>query len=241
MIGTFLNAGAILVFGAWALLSKRQPSAKVQNALKGILGVATIIVGLRWTVVNLGSGGWSHFFKNVLIILLSLMLGRLVGQLLRLQKLSNRLGQFAKEKLEEAKPNQPQRFSTGFNVASLLFCLAPLAFLGAIADGTSEYWQVLAIKAVMDGLTILAFVATFSWGVVLSALPVLAFQGTLAMGARYFSAYLDPGMIASANATAGMVIFCVGLVILDLKKISLTDYLPSVLVAPAIVWLWPPW
>src|ERR1043166_1986439 len=176
MIGTVLNVAAILLCGLWAILTPRKPSAKVQNAIKGLLGVMTIIVGLRLTVTNLG-GGWSHFFKQLGIILGSLTLGRILGQLLHLQKLSNRLGQFAKRHLESTAPRNQRRFTDGFTTTSLLFCLAPLAFLGAIQDGLAGNWQTLAIKAVMDGLTVLAFVTTFGSSVIVAALPVFAFQG----------------------------------------------------------------
>src|SRR5690242_422743 len=140
MIGTVLNAAAILLCGLWAILTPRQPSATVQNAIKGLLGVMTIIVGLRLTVTNLG-GGWSHFFKQVGIILGSLTVGRILGQLLHLQKLSNRLGQYAKSHLESTAPRNQRSFTDGFTTTSLLFCLAPLAFLGAIQDGLTGYWQ----------------------------------------------------------------------------------------------------
>ncbi len=240
MIGTLINAAAILLCGGIALASHRQPSPKLQQAIKGLLGVATIFVGLRLTVTSMG-GGWQHLGKQLLIIILSLTIGRLIGQLLRLQKTSNRLGQFAKRQIEEASAGQRPRFADGFNTAALLFCLAPLAFLGAIQDGLADKWQALAIKAVMDGLTTMAFVTTFGWSVIIAVIPVVAFQGTLSLGAKYLSnEMLNAGLIDSINATGGLLVFCVGLVILEIKKIELTDYLPSLLVAPVLVRIWPP-
>jgi len=239
MIGSLLNAAAILLFGAGALIVRRQPSARLQNALKGLLGVITIIVGLRATVISLG-GGWLHVGKQVLIILFALSFGRVIGQLLHLQKLSNRLGEYAKERLDQESP-AGSRFNDGFITASLLFCVAPLAFIGAVQDGMNGYWQTLAVKAAMDGLTVLAFVSVFGWGVLLASLPVLAYQGTLSLGARFLAQHLDPSLISAAHATAGMVVFSAGLVVLELKRISLTDYLPAIAVAPLIAWLWPAW
>jgi len=241
MIGTLINTAAILVCGAIALGTNRQPSARFQNAVKGLLGVATVYVGLRLTVTNMG-GGWPHIGKQFLIILLSLILGRLLGQLLHLQKLSNSLGQYARRKMEEAAAGAKPKFTNAFITGSLLFCLAPLAFLGAIQDGLVGQWQVLAIKAVMDGLTTVAFVSTFGWSVIAAALPVLAFQGTITLAANYGAAqWLNPGLIAAINATGGLLVFSVALVILEVKKIPLADYLPSLLIAPLIAWLWPPW
>jgi len=241
MIGTLVNTAVILLCGAIALSTARQPSAKFQNAVKGLLGVATVFFGLRLTVTSMG-GGWPHIAKQFLILLLSLILGRMLGQLLRLQKLSNRLGQYARRKMEEAAPGTKPKFTDGFITASLLFCLAPLAFLGAIQDGLTGKWHVLAIKAIMDGLTTIAFASTFGWSVIAAALPVLAFQGTISLAAKYIgSQWLNPGLIDAINATGGLLVFSVALVILELKKIPLTDYLPSLLIAPLIAWLWPPW
>jgi uncharacterized membrane protein YqgA involved in biofilm formation len=241
MIGTLINAIAILICGGIALASRRQPSPKLQQAIKGLLGVATIFVGLRLTVTSMG-GGWQHIGKQLLMIVLSLSIGRMIGQLLRLQKCSNRLGQFAKRKIEEASSGQRPRFADGFNTAALLFCLAPLAFLGSILDGLADKWQTLAIKAVMDGLTTLAFVSTFGWSAIVAVIPVVAFQGTLSLGAKYLSTQmLDAGLINSITAVGGLLVFCVGLVILEIKKIQLTDYLPSLIVAPALARIWPPW
>ena len=75
----------------------------------------------------------------------------------------------------------------------------------------------------------------------MAALPVLALQGTISLGARLVAQHIDPGMVNAIDATSGMVVFSVGLVILELKKISLTDYLPALLVAPILVWVWPSW
>lgn len=241
MTGTFINAAAILICGVIALTTHQQPSLKLQSAIKGLLGIATIFVGLRLAVISM-SGGFLHLLKQLAIILLALTIGRLLGKLLRLQKLSNRLGQYAKQKIEQAIPPKKMPFTDGFITASLLFCLAPLAFLGSIQDGLADKWQALAIKAVMDGLTVVAFVSTFGASVLAAAIPVLAFQGALTLGAKFLAVrWLDAGLIDAANATGGLVVFCVGLVILDLKKIELTDYLPSIAVAPALAWLWKPW
>ena len=241
MIGTLVNAGAIFLCGAIALATTRQPSTRLQTAIKGLLGVATVYVGLRLTVTSMG-GGWPHIAKQFLIVVLSLILGRLLGQVLHLQKLSNRLGQYASHQMQETGSVKERTFTDGFMTASLLFCLAPLAFLGAIQDGLSGKWQVLAIKAVMDGMTMLAFVSIFGWSVIAAAVPVLAFQGTISLVAKYVaSQWLTPGLIDSINATGGLLVFSVALVILEIKKLPLTDYLPSLLLAPVIAWLWPPW
>jgi uncharacterized membrane protein YqgA involved in biofilm formation len=91
----------------------------------------------------------------------------------------------------------------------------------------------------MDGLATMAFVSTFGWGVMLSVIPVVAYQGTLTLGAKFAAPLLENhALLDSINGTGGMLLFCVALIILDLKKIELGDYLPSLLFAPLLTWLW---
>lgn len=118
--------------------------------------------------------------------------------------------------------------------------MAPLGVLGALQDGLNGHWQALGIKSVMDGLATMALVSTFGWGVILSALPVLAYQGTLTLAARLLAPILqqNPLLLDSIQATGGLLVFCVALIILELKRIELADYLPSLVYAPLLAWLW---
>jgi len=238
MIGTYLNAAAIILFGIVALASG-QFSPRLQGALKGLLGVMTVFVGLRLTVTSLG-GSLGQVFKQFVIIMASLVAGNLLGRLLHLQEASNRVGQYARNQIEQAAAaGSRPKFGNGFTTASLLFCLTPLAVLGALQDGLGNKWQTLAIKAVMDGLATMAFVSTFGASVLWSALPVLAFQGTLTLGGQYLGGILPNALLVdSINATGGFLVFAVSLVIFEFRKVRLADMLPSLIVAPLLTWLW---
>lgn len=239
MLGTIINVAAIVVGGLAGLFVKRQPSASTQFYFKIALGAFTVYFGLRLTWLSFG-GSFVHVLKQLGIVLLSLMLGNLVGKLLHLQKISNRVGQLARDRMARAKPDSPQRFSDGFTVCALLFCAAPLGILGAIHNGLlPDYYYPLAIKAVMDGLAAMAFAAMFGWGVVLSAVPVLVFQGTITLVcAHSLAPFLDArGLSDSVNATGGLLIFCVALLIFEVRKVHVTDYLPSLFFAPLLTWL----
>src|SRR6266704_2672439 len=213
MTGTILNAAGILAGGIAGLTVTRQLSPAAQIALKGLLGVFTVYVGLKMTLSSLGGGFWL-VVEQMIILVLALTLGRLTGRLLRLQKFLNRLGQYAKEKFSHASATSARRFSEGFITCTLLFCVGPIAILGALQDGLEGKWETLAIKAVMDGLA------------------------TITLLARYLGPLLeDRGLLDSLNATGGMLVFCIALVILELKKIELADYLPSLAFAPLLTWL----
>ena len=99
-------------------------------------------------------------------------------------------------------------------------------------------WGPLAVKMVMDGLAAMGFVSVFGWGVALSAIPVFAYQGTLTLAVHRLEPFLtEHHLISSVNAVGGLLVFCVALVILELKKFELGDYLPSLAMAPVVSWV----
>lgn len=241
MIGTILNVAGILVGGIIGLSRRKSLTPASESAFKVILGAFTVFYGLRLTWVSI-SGSFYEVLKQLLIVLLAMSLGKLAGRLLHLQKLSNRLGQYARNRIATARPDDPERLSNGFLTCAALFCAAPLGVLGAVQEGLSlsQYFYPLAIKAVIDGLASLGFVSLFGRGVLLSALPVLALQGTITLLVAHF---LQPllnlhNLVNSVNAVGGLLVFCVALVMLGLKRIELADYLPSLIVAPLLTLWW---
>jgi uncharacterized membrane protein YqgA involved in biofilm formation len=236
--GTILNVAGILIGGIAGLVRRKPLSPSRESLFRVTLGAFTVFYGLRMTWISL-NGSVYQVLKQLLIVVLALMLGSLTGRLLRLQKLSNRLGRIAREKIMSARPNDPARASEGFKTCALLFCAAPLGILGSVQDGLSGYFYPLGVKAVIEALATMGFVPVFGWGVMLSALPVLALQGSITLACSQF---IEPllrthGMVDSVNAAGGLLVFSVALVILDLKKLELANYLPSLVVAPLLTWV----
>jgi len=239
VLGTILNVAAIVAGGLAGLIIRKQPSAATQSFFKVALGALTVYFGLRLTWLGI-NGSFGHALKQFGIVQLSLSLGNLFGKLLRLQRASNRIGQLTRNRMANATPQNPERFNDGFIVCSLLFCAAPLGILGSIENGLDpNYFFPLGIKAVMDGLATMSFAAMFGWGVLFSAAPVLIFQGTLTLVcAKSLAPFLEShGLTDSVNATGGLLIFCVSLLIFEIRKVPVTDYLPSLIFAPLLTWL----
>jgi uncharacterized protein len=234
--GTLLNAVAIVAGGLAGLTLRRQISPASQAALKVLLGAFTVYAGLSltWQGVN---GTFAQVLRQLLIVLGALMLGNVTGKLLGLQKAVNRLGHFAKDRFTRANSGAPGGFSEGFLTCSILYCVAPLAVVGPVAEALSGNWKPLAIKAVMDGLATMAFVTCFGWGAMLSVVPVVAVQGTIWLLVRAAQPQLGDALANSVTATAGMLVFTVSLIVLELKKVELADYLPSLAFAPVLTWL----
>lgn len=238
MIGPILNAVGILIGGLFGLLKPARLAPAQEAFLRAALAALTVFYGLRLTWLSF-SGSLGQVLKQIVIMIVSMMVGRLLGRLLRLQKASNHLGQLARERMARAKPNDPNRANDGFKTCAALFCAPPLGLIGAVQDGLTNYWYPLAVKAFIDGFAAMGFVALFGWGVLLSALPVLALFGTLSVFCAYVLApFLSAHDLAgSVNAVSGLLLFSVALVMLGLKKLELTDYLPSLLIAPLLTWL----
>ncbi len=236
--GALLNASGIVIGGVIGL-ARRQPLTPVQeNFLQKVLGGFTTFYGLRLAWMSF-SGAFGHITKQICILLLSLIVGRLLGKLFRLQDFSNSLGQRAKRTMEEAAAGR-RTPGDGFKVCTALCCAAPLGIVGAVDDGLSHYYAPLAVKAVMDGLAVMGFISLFGPGVTLSALPVLALQGSIALlCALTVKPFLEAhGLMESVNAVSGVLIFSVALVLLKLKRVALADYLPALIVAPLVAWWW---
>jgi uncharacterized membrane protein YqgA involved in biofilm formation len=238
MLGTLLNVAGILAGGIYGLVRRRPLSPVNESFFKVTLGAFLVFYGLRLTWVSF-EGTVRQVLLQLLLTILSLMIGKLIGKLLRLQDFSNRLGRTARERLTlassgGAKPD----FNAGFLTCAGLFCAAPLAWLGALQEGLSGYFYPLAVKAVIDGLAVLGFIPIFGWSVIVSALPVLALQGTLTLAtAGFLRPFLEEhGLLNSVNSTGGLLVFCVALVILNLKKVEIANYLPSLAIAPLLTW-----
>jgi uncharacterized protein len=236
--GAFLNALGILLGGLFGLAQRAPLAARTQDFLRRALGAATVFSGLRlvWLHIN---GTFLLCAKQIFIALLAVTLGSWFGKLLRLQKISNRLGRHAGSLIAAPPAGAPRKAADGFNACTILFCAAPLGLLGAVTDGLDGDFYLLAVKAVMDALAMAGFLKIFGWPAALSAFPVYAFLGALTLACQFYGKPLlaAPGLAESVNVTAGFIACVVALVIFEARKVELANYLPGLAVAPLLAWL----
>jgi uncharacterized protein len=238
VIGTILNAAGILLGGAIGLTTSRELSAATQSRLKILLGAFTVYAGLSMAWEGFSGSLW-HRAAQLGIALLAMSLGKLTGRLLHLQSGSNKLGQVAQRKFAQAKAGHGTRAGEGFITCTVLFCVGPMAILGSLQDGLLGSIRTLAIKSVLDALATMAFAKVFGWGVLLATIPVVAYQGSITLGSQLLEPYLgDPQLLQSISLTGGLLVFSIALIILELKRVSLIDYLPSLVYAPLFTWWW---
>jgi uncharacterized membrane protein YqgA involved in biofilm formation len=237
MNGAWINAAGIVVGGALGLAARKPIPGPYPLALKIILGVLTVWYGLKLTWVSL-NGSFRQLLAELGLVILAMALGKLTGKLLHLQKLSNSIGRHATKML--SAPSGPGRFNDGFLLATGLFCVGPLALLASVQEGLNDFSPVFMVKAGIDGLATWAFCERFGWGAILSVIPVLALENALIRGGQLLEPVLraqPKPMLDAINATDGLLIFCVAMIILGLKKIEVADYFPSLALAPLLTWL----
>lgn len=240
MTGALINTGAVLLGSGIGLATAKNLSEKVQVRLKLALGVLVVYAGLSTTWKAMGGTGFFGFFKQIGIVLLALVIGNAIGRLLRIQDNLNKVGDYARRMMAKSDTDPASnRFSEGFVTCTLLFCIGPMAIIGSLQDGLENNFRVLALKSVMDGLAAMAFARTFGAGVMLSALPVLAYEGTLTLAAKAIDPYFQhPGVREALSATGGLIVVCISVVIFEIQKVPLANYLPALIVAPLLALWW---
>lgn len=220
--GTLLNAGAVLVGGVVGLLLGARLPARVREILFVAIGLVMLLLGMRDALTT----------HNVLVLLVSMLLGGLCGELLDLEGRLERLGGWLQKRL--ARPGST--FSEGFVTASLVFCVGPLSILGALNNGLTGDITDLALKATLDGISAIAFAATLGWGVLFSLAVILAYQGAISLGAQavqpLVAAY--PAAIVELNAAGGLILVAIGIKLLKLRGLRVANFLPALVVAPVL-------
>lgn len=240
-LGTFINGVCILAGGTLGLWLRRQLSTEVQLKFRYFLALLTIAAasGMIYKGATGGDAGFGRLLGRFGIVFVALIIGAMAGRLLGIQKQLNKLGAYARDRL--SKPEEDGKgVSEGFVTCTILFCVGPMSLVGPIEDGLGKGIPfALLAKSVMDGVATLAMAPRFGWGVMLAVIPVVSLQGTVTLLARSFEPLKDnPELISSISLTGGMMVMTIVLVILELRKVPLADYLPALIVAPLMAnWL----
>jgi uncharacterized membrane protein YqgA involved in biofilm formation len=225
--GTAINVAAILAGTLMGVLvGGRLPEGLQRRVLAG-LGLVTLVIG-----VDLGLA-WRD--TSALYVLGAVLLGGLAGEALGIEARLARLSDMNQRRLTTA--SESSRVSEAFFDASLLFCVGPLAVVGAIQDGLTGNYEALATKALLDGFASVALAATLGWGVALSALSVLAYQGALSLGATVFEDALQGEALAALTSAGGVLIIGISLKLLEVTDVKVGNFLPALVFAPGLVGL----
>lgn len=230
-MGTVINAVAIVVAGiVGTVIGDRLPGRMRQTVVAG-LGVISLLIGLQMALKT----------QHLLIVLGSVVLGAVVGEVLDLDARMESLGRWLERRVQglgfvgsgaSEEGSFSGGFSRGFVVASLMFCIGPMAIMGSIQDGLTGDYEILAVKSMLDGFASIAFASTLGIGVAFSALPVLLYQGGLTLGAGWLKSLLTEAMVTEMTATGGLLIVAMALQILEVRRIRVANLLPAIVLAP---------
>jgi len=226
-LGTAINVVAVLIGGGIGTLVGARLSEGMRETAMNAIGLVTVLVGVQSFLR----------FDNVLVPLVSVIVGLVVGEFLGIDAALKRFG----DSLERRFSKGESPVSRAFVTTSLLFCVGPLAILGSIQDGVSGDYELLVLKSALDFVASLSFASVLGWGVLLSAGSVFVVQGGLTLAGVVFGTFMGEPTILAMTSTGGVLLLGLGLGLLGLKEVCVANMLPALLVAPLLVALAPLW
>jgi hypothetical protein len=229
MTGTFLNLAAILIGSIIGLFFGARIPERFKATVIAGMGLFTAAMGLQMFLKS----------ENQLTVLGALIVGALLGEWWRIEDGLQALGQILENRFSrDSDTGGGSRFIRGFMVASLLYCIGPMAILGSIQDGLTGDFNLLAVKSVLDGFASIAFASTLGIGVMFSSLIVLVYQGGISLLAAQLSTIVTEPMMNEMTATGGVLLIGLALSsLLEIRKIRVGNFLPALAAAPLIVWI----
>jgi uncharacterized membrane protein YqgA involved in biofilm formation len=220
--GTLLNAATVLIGGLLGTaVGDRLPATLRENVVRGV-GLFSLAMGVKFAIDT----------TNLLFMLAAMLLGGIVGSLIRVDARLNQLGESLQRRFARGKTST---VAEGFVTASIVFCVGPLTFLGSIQNGLTGDASLLSVKSVLDGFTAIALAATLGWGVLLTIPLILIYQGGLALGASLFVGLLTDLQLREMSAVGGLLIIGVGLKLLSIRDVKVADFLPAIIASPLVV------
>lgn len=235
-LGTVLNVAGIVAGGLLGMVFGRFLPERFQDTLTKGCGVSVLFLGIAGAMegmLSLGADGTLSSGGTMLIVA-SLALGGLAGELVNIDAGFERFGQWLKVKTGNARE---QKFVEGFVTASLTVCIGAMAVVGAIEDGIFGDWSILATKAVLDLIIVMVMTCSLGKGCLFSAIPVGLWQGLVTVLARLIKPLMTDGALANLSLVGSILIFCVGLNLVWGKKIRVANLLPAIVVAVAAAFL----
>lgn len=235
-IGTIANVAAIIVGGMIGLIMKGGLKEHYQDALEKTMGLCTMFIGASGTLVGMLSiSNGALETGGSLIMIVSMVIGTIIGEFFDFEGKLERLGEWLKAKASKGEDN---RFVEGFVTASLVVCVGAMAIMGAIQDGLLGDPSTLLTKSVMDGVILIVFASAYGKGAIFSALPVGILQGGVTLLAALLAkGTLPDAMIANLSFLGSALVFCVGVNLTFGSKFRVANMLPALPVGIAIIWI----
>ena len=237
MLGPVVNALVVVICSLIGCFLIRGIPERFENILKKGLGLATIYIGIRGALEN----------QQTLLLIMSLVIGALLGELIDIDKWMNRLGLWAEQKLSgitrqasdsgrgssSGEMTGRKSFAQGFVTASILFCTGSMAIVGSMQSGLEGNHEMLYIKSILDGTISIVFGASLGIGVLFSAIPVLVYQGGIALLSMVVKDFLTPEIITEMSSVGNLLVAAIGINFVCLsegKPIKVANFIPAIFI-----------
>lgn len=217
-LGTLLNVATVTIGSLIGLALQQTFTPGMEQIVFQALGLGTILIGIKMAL-KLPDG-------YMLVVIFSLVLGGLLGELIHLD---NQIA-WLSDWLKTVAGSTESKFSEGLITAFLLFCIGSMTFVGAIEEGLHKKRDLLVVKSTLDGFSSIALAASFGIGVLFSVIPMLIFQGGLTLAAKRLKSVFDANTLDVLSSVGGILILGISINILGLGKVNLENLLPALLI-----------
>ena len=215
LLGTIVNTFAIIGGGLFGLLFRGGIPSTYQVTVIHAIGLAVLLIGTRSALQS----------DDVLIVIISLAVGSVMGERLKIEDRLESIGQWLELKFSKAGGG----FAKGFVTASLIYCVGSMAIVGSLESGLTGNHQTLYAKSVLDGITAIVFASSFGIGVLFSSASVFVYQGVITLTASMMKPFLVSSVVDQMSSVGGLLIMAIGLNLLDIKKLKVGNMLPAIL------------
>lgn len=227
-LGTIINCAAVIIGSLIGILIKGGMPKRFEDTIFSAVGLAVMFIGLGGALSGLmtlsdGALGTQYTMGMVL----SLVLGAIVGEALDIETKLDHLGEWIKGKMPAKLAGKT--FVDGFVTASMLFCVGAMAVVGSLEDGLNGDYSILAAKSVLDGISSVLFAASLGFGVAMSAVPLAIYQGAITLLAQFVRPYLTDQLITQMSCVGSILIFAIGINMIFGKKVKVGNLLPAIL------------
>ncbi|TJX14925.1 DUF554 domain-containing protein [Tissierella creatinini] len=216
MLGTIVNAGAIILGALFGIIIKKGIKESYKDTIMNGIGLSVVLIGLM--------GGIEA--KNIILVIASIVIGSLIGEALDIDKRLDHLGLSMESRFGKGDSN----FSKGFVTGSLIYCIGAMAIVGSLESGLSGNHETLFAKSILDGITAILFASSLGIGVAFSAIPVFIYQGAITLLATVIKDYLTSEAINEMSAVGGLLILAIGINLMGFKKIKVANMLPAIFI-----------
>jgi uncharacterized membrane protein YqgA involved in biofilm formation len=220
VLGTIVNAFAIIAGSLGGYFLIRLFKEGIPERIND-----TIMKGMALCVLLIGISGALEY-KQILLVILSIAIGGIIGEIIDIDKQLQKLG----DNLERKLNGRGGKISQGFVTASLVYCIGAMAVMGSLESGLNGNHEILFAKSIIDGITAVVFTTTLGLGVAFSAITVFLYQGTITIGAIYLKDLLTTAVVSDMSAIGGLLIIGIALNMMGVTKIKVANLLPAVFI-----------